>query len=129
MGPLNALKCVYKNYFNYDDRSGLSEFWFFLIIVCGGYASFIIMTSTGTIPLEITEDVKLINAAVYFLVILLPLISVSFRRLHDSGKSGWFVFLVLVPGIGFLILLNLLALPGTKGPNEYADEPLPPGGY
>jgi uncharacterized membrane protein YhaH (DUF805 family) len=41
------------------------------------------------------------------------------RRLHDGDRSGFFIFLGLVPFIGGLIVLVLMILPGTPGPNQY----------
>ena len=57
----------------------------------------------------------------FTLIVLPPLISVTVRRLHDIDKSGWFMLLGLIPPIGFIILLYLLAQKGTEGPNKYGD--------
>jgi uncharacterized membrane protein YhaH (DUF805 family) len=52
-------------------------------------------------------------------VMLIPHWAVSVRRLHDSDKSGWWLLLGLVPVVGGLIVMILMLLPGTPGPNRY----------
>ncbi len=55
------------------------------------------------------------------LVMMLGLIAPTIRRLHDTGKSGWFTLLWIVPccGIGQIALIVLCALPGTEGENQF----------
>ncbi len=63
---------------------------------------------------------------VYYLciaVLFLPGIAVNVRRLHDVNKSGWFMFLNLVPIIGFIWILVLTCLDGTRGENKYGSDP------
>ena len=43
------------------------------------------------------------------------------RRLHDIGRSGWFLLLALIPVIGALLLIYWLCQPGTPGPNTYGN--------
>jgi len=62
----------------------------------------------------------------YFLVgfgLWLPGLAVSVRRLHDVGKSGWFLFIALIPLIGAIWLLVLYFTEGTSGDNEYGADP------
>jgi uncharacterized membrane protein YhaH (DUF805 family) len=49
--------------------------------------------------------------------------SLLIRRWHDLGQSGFLSLLSLVPGVNFIVLILLLALPGTKGPNQYGETP------
>jgi uncharacterized membrane protein YhaH (DUF805 family) len=46
-------------------------------------------------------------------------LSVGIRRLHDSDKSGWMVLLGLIPFIGAIIVIVLLVMPSTPGPNRF----------
>ncbi|MCX5514141.1 DUF805 domain-containing protein [Kaistia algarum] len=52
--------------------------------------------------------------------LLLPSIAVTVRRLHDVGRSGWWIFLGLLPLIGALVLLYWYVQPSQTGPNRYA---------
>ncbi len=59
----------------------------------------------------------------YSLVVLVPALAVSVRRLHDVGKSGWWILICLVPVIGALYFLYLTILEGQQGTNEYGPNP------
>ena len=53
----------------------------------------------------------------------LPSLSVVVRRLHDVGKSGWFYLIILIPLIGAIWMLVLLASNGNVGENKYGAYP------
>ena len=59
----------------------------------------------------------------YSLATLLPGLGVSVRRLHDQGKSGLFLLILVVPCLGVIAILILMALEGTPGSNEYGEPP------
>jgi uncharacterized membrane protein YhaH (DUF805 family) len=59
----------------------------------------------------------------YGLVMLIPGIAVAVRRLHDVGKSGWFILISLIPIIGGIWLLVLLVTDSESGDNEYGPNP------
>ena len=67
------------------------------------------------------------DKAVWFvwLILALPLLSVGTRRLHDTGKSGWWLLLGLVPVAGWLVLAIFFALEGDKHPNRYGEADTP----
>jgi hypothetical protein len=58
---------------------------------------------------------------VYVIVMVLPSLTVSVRRLHDTNRSGWWLLLDLIP-FGGLVLLFFYILPSTDGPNHYGPE-------
>lgn len=60
---------------------------------------------------------------VYPLLVFIPGLSVSVRRLHDVGKSGWMFLIVLIPIIGAIWLLVLFCTDGESGGNKYGDNP------
>ena len=57
------------------------------------------------------------------LLLILPSLAVTVRRLHDSDRSGAWVFINFVPLIGGLVMLVLMLLDGTEGPNHYGPDP------
>ncbi len=60
---------------------------------------------------------------IYAAGVFLPSLAVAIRRLHDQGKSGWFYLVGLIPFIGGIWLIILLATEGDRGPNEYGADP------
>ena len=65
--------------------------------------------------------------------LIIPFMIASFmlgaRRCHDLGHSGWMILLGLVPYVNVIFYLYILFCPGTKGPNQYGDDPLQPANY
>ena len=61
--------------------------------------------------------------AVYALAVLIPGLAVAVRRLHDTGKSGWWLLIGLVPLIGAIVLIVFMATEGEPGNNAYGPNP------
>jgi len=112
---------VINNYRDFGGRSRRKEYWMFVL--------FNIMFSTGAILLDNLFDITWSDKAYgplysfYGLIIILPNLAVLVRRLHDIGKSGWYLFAVLIPVIGFFWLLILLLTDSNPGENEYGINP------
>ena len=58
------------------------------------------------------------------LALLLPSLAVGVRRLHDIDKSGWWLLIVIIPIIGWVLLLVWVCTKGTLGPNRFGPDPL-----
>jgi hypothetical protein len=62
-------------------------------------------------------------------------LAVGARRLHDTNKSGWWQLLLIIPLIGFVVLVVLWCIEGDRGANQYGPDPkqevggYPQGGY
>lgn len=112
---------VLKNYFGFSGRARRAEYWYFTLfnmlvgIVLAG-----IDWVTGTLDPE--TGVGLLGG-VYTLAILIPSIAVVFRRLHDTGRSAWWLFILFIPLIGAIVLLVFLVQDSTAGNNEYGANP------
>jgi uncharacterized membrane protein YhaH (DUF805 family) len=74
-------------------------------------------------PLQVVAAVILVVAA---LGLLFPYLPVGVRRLHDTGKSGWYWLIALIPFLGWLLLIVEWASVGETGSNQFGDPP--PGG-
>ena len=61
--------------------------------------------------------------ALYSLIVLVPGIAVSVRRLHDTGRSGWWLLIGFIPLLGAIVLLFFMAQEGQPGPNQYGADP------
>ena len=110
-----SVSTCFKKYFVIKGRASKSEFWWFQLVWS---ASFFIM-----FIYEGSEQIQYFFIGI-IVVIFIPLLTVGVRRLHDTGKSGFYYFWSLVPFIGSLIVLAFMLGDGTKGRNQYGDNPL-----
>ena len=67
-----------------------------------------------------------IALAIYSLLLFIPNLAVSVRRLHDQDKSGWWILIGFVPLIGAIWLFVLYVLESTRGPNRFGPDPKAP---
>lgn len=105
---------VLKKYATFNGRARRQEYWmFFLFNLLFTLAAGLIDRFLGT---------SLIGG-LYSLFILLPSVAVLVRRLHDIGRTGWWVLLSLIPVIGVVVLLFFAASEGMHGDNEYGPDP------
>ena len=104
---MNYYLDVLKRYALFTGRARRSEYWYFTLF------SAIISVSLNFV--ELALEIPFISAF-YSLAIMLPSIAVGVRRMHDVGKSGWYL---LIP----IYNLVLAVTPGIIGPNEYGEDP------
>ena len=120
-----AKKALMHNYANFNGRASRSEYWwFFLFGFLAVIPAMILDGLTGIVLIDAGAGIS--YGPFYILTgmgILLPGISVMVRRLHDSGRSGWWYFIGLVPCVGFIILLVFLIQDGQPHPNDYGEVP------
>jgi len=104
---------VLKKYAVFDGRARRKEYWMFFLCNLGiAVVLNIIDAVLGTGVLGL----------LYSLAILCPGVGVTIRRLHDTGRSGWWALIALVPLVG-LVLLYFMAIEGDKGANAYGPDP------
>jgi|SRR3954449_4327193 len=119
MGFGQAISACFTNYFDFKTRASRSEYWYFaLFMVIAGVASAII----DLIVFGAKENIGPING-VFSLATIIPSISVSVRRLHDIGRTGWFLLLGLIPIVGWIVLIYWACQPSTPAPNQYGPSP------
>lgn len=97
---------AWKRYAQFSGRASLKAFWMFFLVNC--------LISVVFVVLEIVFQSTWKIEALYSLLVFLPMLSLTVRRLHDTNRSAWWLLVVLVPAIGILILLVLLALPSES---------------
>lgn len=104
----------------FSGRARRREYWtFFLVHLIPGM---ILTLGTLTGDRSVRELCMLVSA-VLALGTLVPSLAVSVRRLHDTGKSGWFLLVGLLPFVGGIILILLMALDGEPNENRYGPDP------
>ncbi len=112
---------VLKKYAVFSGRARRKEYWLFLLfslIVLAG-ASVI----DGAAGLADTWSGIGVLSGLYAIAVLIPGIAVSVRRLHDTDHSGWWALLLLVPVVGFIVLLIFTVRDGQPGHNRFGPNP------
>jgi uncharacterized membrane protein YhaH (DUF805 family) len=105
---------VLKKYTVFSGRTCRKEYWFFILF------NFIIGLILGLLTLiPIVGNIFWIISFAYSLGIIIPVIAVTIRRLHDIGRSGLSLFFIFIPLIGIIMLVVFMAKDGTSGENQY----------
>lgn len=120
-----SIKTCFKKYAEFQGRASRSEFWWFVLFGTLVNLAFEVLDMAtfdpyGTSLISVVGAVSIIVS----LALLLPNLAVTARRLHDVDRSGWWMFLVLVPIVGFIVLLVWYCKRGTVGPNRFGSDPL-----
>ncbi len=115
-----AIGSAFSHYFNFKGRARRSEFWFFVLfnMVIGVFIYFLPIIYDAY---DLTPFFYLY--LIYAIFTFFPNLSVLIRRLHDTGTSGWYVLINLLPLVGSILLLFQLCQKGDEGTNEYGPDP------
>jgi len=128
---MSAHKSMFKNFKDFKGRCRRKEYW--LATAAYSIVSFVLVTlmylclafyydSYETIWAILTA-VPAIIALVYSIAVIVPAIAMTVRRLHDTGKSAWFLLLGCIPYIGSIILFVFMVLDSKPGTNQYGPNP------
>lgn len=114
---IEAYKKFWQNYFNFSGVATRSDYWYvWLFNLLLGFA---VILSMGLCETEEIFNLLGDLYGIYYLLIIIPSISILFRRLHDSGHSGWYCLFLFVPLIGIIVLFFLLCEGSKKENNKY----------
>ncbi|AXF19244.1 DUF805 domain-containing protein [Burkholderia pyrrocinia] len=119
-----AVRSVLNQYAKFEGRARRAEYWYFALL--SGILSVVgqvigaMGRDAGVITLLLLGVIFLISLA-----LIIPGIAVSVRRLHDTGRSGWFLLIGLIPIVGGILLLVWMCSRGTEGPNRFGTDPVP----
>ncbi|KFG02549.1 membrane protein [Streptomyces scabiei] len=105
---------VLKKYVVFSGRARRQEYWMFTLI-----ASLIYL---GLVVLGLVMDTE-VPELVFVAAIFLPSLAVSVRRLHDIGRSGWWVLIGIVPCVGTIVTIIFMATEGQRDANQYGPDP------
>ncbi len=108
---INTLR---NKYAEFNGRARRSEFWY--------YTLFNLIVSMGLGMMDTFTGIGFLSG-LYALVVIIPGIAVAIRRLHDSGKSGWWLLVILVPFVGWVILIYFLVKDSQPFDNLYGPSP------
>lgn len=128
---MNYYLSVLKNYAVFSGRARRAEYWYFIL--------FNLIITIILMGIDYSLGLQIGISTVYSLAVLIPSIAVSVRRLHDTGRTGWWLLLpivaaitLVVPAIGAfvvliadIVIIVFLVLAGTRGENKYGADPIP----
>ena len=80
-----------------------------------------VLSSTFNVSPTMTEKFYFL-LGLWFVIIIIPTISLSIRRLHDIGKSAWYILVDLIPYVGNILFSIIMCLP-SDGDNKYGANP------
>jgi len=112
-----SISTCFQKYAEFSGRARLSEYWWWVLFI------WLLSVVVNTVAWRVTPLYAI--GGLLWLGLLIPSLAVAVRRLHDTGRSGWFLLIVLIPLVGGIILIVFLATAGEPGPNQYG---LPPKG-
>ncbi|WP_244666432.1 DUF805 domain-containing protein [Myceligenerans indicum] len=134
---MESIRTVLSKYADFNGRARRSEYWWYTLaytIVVLLIEAIFIFPAIGQMSTAAAENpgaaqmpamgvVGYVILGILSLALLLPSLAVTVRRLHDSDKSGFFILLGLIPFVGGIIVLVMVILPGTVGPNRFGPDP------
>jgi uncharacterized membrane protein YhaH (DUF805 family) len=122
---MNWYLAVLKKYAVFAGRARRKEYWYFCLFnILIAMVLAIITAVMGFVSPR--TGLGLIGSGLlclYSLAVLIPGIAVSVRRLHDTGKSGWWLLIGLVPFVGAILLLVFMVQDSQPGANQYGLNP------
>jgi uncharacterized membrane protein YhaH (DUF805 family) len=119
---------VLKKYIQFAGRARRKEYWMFLLFnIIISLGLFAIERVLGLASSTMADGTASFSggplSTIYSLATLVPGIAVAVRRLHDTGRSGWFMLLALIPLVGGFILLYFMIKEGDTNTNQFGTNP------
>jgi uncharacterized membrane protein YhaH (DUF805 family) len=115
MGFGQAISSGFSNYVNFSGRSCRSEYWYWIL--------FIIVADIVAGAIDYAIGIQVVTG-LFGLATILPNLAVAIRRLHDLDRTGWWIFIGLIPLVGWIILIIWYCTRGTAGPNRFGPDSL-----
>jgi len=133
MSFAEAIKTCFKKYADFSGRASRPEFWwfvlFFYLVILLPVVPWIAIDASSVNHAGFEEPGTTTAVAVFgvlvvvvFLALLIPYLAAGVRRLHDTGKSGWWWLISFVP-FGSIVLIVFLVPEGNPGWNQYGPPP------
>ena len=118
---------VKNKYTDFNGRATRSEYWYFVLFYTIISLILTLIDINFINPyLDLSPEAAMqgsVLTGVFALALLLPQIALGIRRLHDTGRSGWWYLLILIPILGWLVLLYFYILDSEPGTNAYGPNP------
>ena len=117
----DAIRSFFTRYIDFRGRSSRAEYWYVVL------ASYLIGIAFAVL-IGITDNIRPVSTifstieGFYSFLVFIPSLAIWFRRLHDTGRSGWYIFVMLLPIVGWILMIVWLCS-GSDGGNIYGPEP------
>ncbi len=112
---------VLKKYTEFSGRSRRKEYWYFVLF--NFIVSIVLIGVDSMVGTLNSEGGYGVFSTIYSIAVLLPTIGVGIRRLHDIGRTGWWLLIGLLPLIGFIVLIIFFVKDSQPGENQYGPNP------
>ncbi|MCX7097282.1 MAG: DUF805 domain-containing protein [Methylococcales bacterium] len=114
---------VLKNYGVFKGRATRAEYWYFTLF---NFLAFAVLSALDGLVGFFSPEVGLgVLGGLYSIAVLIPYLAVTVRRLHDTDRSGAWLFIELLPVIGGLVLFIFMLLDSQTTDNQYGPNPKP----
>ena len=117
-----AVTSVFQKYATFSGRARRSEYWYFTLFN-SLVSSLLTVLGRNIFGDGSSTNIFTILASLYSLAVFLPALAVTWRRLHDVGKSGANYFWVFLPVVGWIMLVVWLCRDSQPGDNQYGPNP------
>ncbi len=125
MTTLEAFKLFFTRSFDFEGRSSRREFWLGVLpnaVIMLAIIGLLLYSILGITPPINTFSIIMITALCLFCLIeLVPSVSLIVRRMHDIGRSGYYIFVLFIPVLGFIWYLYLVTREGQPSTQINAD--------
>jgi len=117
-------KEAFDKYADFSGRSRRAEMWYFVLANLLIYLTLAVLGRLLSFAFSSPAPFIISMCAIgaYYLAVIVPSLAVSVRRLHDTGRSGWYYFISLIP-FGSIVLLVWFVTEGEPHPNEWGADP------
>lgn len=115
------IDCLTKKYACFSGRARRQEYWLFVLFNI--IAGIIVGVISGVLVSVTNVTAFAFLGTIYNLAVLIPGFAVFFRRLHDTGRSGWWWLIAFIPIIGWIVLIVFCCLDSQPGDNQYGPNP------
>lgn len=115
------IDCLTKKYACFSGRARRQEYWLFVLFNI--IAGIIVGVISGVLVSVTNVTAFAYLGTIYNLAVLIPGLAVLFRRLHDTGRSGWWWLIAFIPLIGIIVLIVFCCIDSQPGENQYGPNP------
>lgn len=112
---------VLRKYAVFSGRATRREYWMFVLF---NFLATLVLSLTDRVAGLMSEPMGIgLLSGLYSLAVLIPSLAVSVRRLHDTGRTGWWLLIALIPLVGPIVLLVFMVLDSEPNENRYGPNP------
>ena len=117
----------FKNYAKFDGRAGRPEYWFYALFSTLIFFILQFLSSILGFQYAMNELITVYPlASIWQVVTFVPSLAVGVRRMHDINRSGFWLLFLLLPLIGWLLIMIFALLKGNDDDNDYGSPNLSP---